>query len=105
MRKPIVAGMVAATLGSVSIPAAARTNVDLFVNIGPPPAPLVEIIPAPRVGFVWAPGFWEWRHGRHFWVAGHYVRHRPGFVYEPARWIERDGRWGYARPGWRVASR
>jgi hypothetical protein len=104
MRKLIVAGMVAAALAGVSIPAAARSNVDLFVNIGPPP-PVVEVVAAPRVGFVWVPGFWEWRHGRHIWVGGHYIRHRHGFVYEPARWIERDGRWGYVRPGWRVASR
>jgi WXXGXW repeat (2 copies) len=102
MRKLIVAGMVAATLGSVSIPAAAR--VDLFVNVAPP-APAVEIVPAPRYGYVWVPGFWEWRHGRHFWVGGHYIRHRPGYVYEPARWVDYGGRWGYVRPGWRVAVR
>ena len=105
MRMLIVTGMVAATLGSISIPAAARSNVDLFVNIGPPPMPVVEAVAAPRVGFVWVPGFWEWRHRRHIWVAGHNSRPRPGVGYEPARRIERDGRWGYVRPGWRVASR
>ena len=70
-----------------------------------PPAPVVEVVPAPRVGFVWAPGFWEWRGGRHFWVTGHYIRHRPGFVYEPGRWADHGGRWAYTRPGWHAAAR
>jgi hypothetical protein len=102
MKKLIVAGMVAVALGSVSIPAAAR--VDVFVNVAPP-APVVEVVPGPQVGFVWAPGFWEWRNGRHFWVAGHYIRHRPGYVYESGRWAEHGGRWAFTRPGWHVASR
>jgi len=100
MKKLIVAGLVATALGSISIPAAARTNVEFFVNV-PPPAPVVEVVPGPRVGYVWVPGFWEWRHGRHVWVRGHYLRHRPGFVYEPARWVERGGHWYYTAPGWR----
>ncbi|HEY5000143.1 MAG TPA: YXWGXW repeat-containing protein [Usitatibacter sp.] len=104
MKKLIVAGTVAVALGSVSVPAAARTSVDLFVNVGPPAAP-VEIVPAPRVGFVWLPGYWDWRHGHHYWVAGRYVRPRPGFVYEPARWVEYGGRWRYTRPEWRAGDR
>ncbi|MGZ5035432.1 MAG: hypothetical protein ACXWGU_05690 [Usitatibacter sp.] len=104
MKKMIVAGMVAAALGSVSFAASARSAVEVFVNV-PPPAPIVEVVPAPRVGFVWVPGFWEWRHGHHHWVGGHYVRHRPGYVYEPARWVEQGGRWSYAAPGWRAHDR
>lgn len=105
MKKLIVAGMVAAALGSAAIPASARSNVDVFVNIGPPPAPMVEVVPAPRMGFVWVPGFWEWRHGHHHWVKGHYVRHRPGYVYEPARWVDRGGHWYYTAAGWRAHDR
>lgn len=74
------------------------------VLVGPPAAP-VEIVPAPRVGFVWLPGYWDWRHGHHYWVAGRYVRPRPGFVYEPARWVEYGGRWRYTRPEWRAWGR
>ena len=49
MRKLIVGSLVAAALGSVAIPAAARTNVDFYVNFGPPPiAPAMSAIP---VGF------------------------------------------------------
>jgi hypothetical protein len=100
MKKLIVGSLVAATLGAFSIPAAARANVDLFVNIGPPAAPY-EYIPAPRAGFVWIPGYWDWRYGRHYWVGGHWARHRPGYAYQPARWVDHGGRWHYARPYWR----
>ncbi len=79
MKKLIVIGsLAAATLGAAALPAAARTNVDLIVDVAPP-APLFEPVVVPRAGFVWVPGYWDWRHGRHYWVRGHYMRHRPGY--------------------------
>jgi len=27
------------------------------------PAPIVEVVPAPRAGFAWVPGHWTWRLG------------------------------------------
>jgi YXWGXW repeat-containing protein len=103
MKKLITGSLVAATLG-LSIPAAARTNVDLVVNFGPPPVQY-EYVPAPRAGFVWVPGYWDWRHGRYHWVAGHWLRHRAGYAYVPARWVDYGGRWHYSRPVWRSADR
>ncbi len=100
MKKLILGSLVAAALGGLSIPAAARTNVDFYLNFGPPVAPY-EVVPPPRVGYVWVPGFWDWRYSRHHWVRGHWVRARPGYYYEPARWIPRDGRYYYRRGGWR----
>jgi len=97
MRKLIVGSIAAALMGLAAIPAAARSNVELFVDLAPPPV-RYEVVPAPRVGWVWAPGFWEWRHGRHFWVAGHWIRERRGYVYRPAGWAYYGGHWGY-RPG------
>jgi hypothetical protein len=100
MKKLILGSLVAATLGAAALPAAAYTNVDFYVNV-PPPAPRYEVVPAPRHGHVWVPGYWEWRGHRHIWVAGHWVVERPGYVYAPARWVERDGRYYYTQPGWR----
>lgn len=99
MRKLIVGSLVAAALGAVALPAAARTNVDFFVNIAPPPV-YREVVPAPRVGYVWVPGYWDWRYGRYYWVAGGWSRHRHGYYYEPVRWAYRDGRY-YRAGGWR----
>ena len=104
MKKLILGALVAAALAATAFPAAARTNVDLIVNVAPPPV-RYEPVFAPRVGFAWVPGYWDWRHGRHHWVPGQYVRHRPGYVYEPARWVDHGTRWHYTRPVWRAADR
>lgn len=63
-----------------------------YVTVAPPP-PRYERVPAPRAGFFWASGHWEWRGRRHEWVPGVWVAERPGFVYSPAVWVQRDGRW------------
>src|SRR5471030_2965189 len=40
-------------------PAAAQAELNVSIGV-PPPAPIYEPIPGPRVGYVWAPGFWYW---------------------------------------------
>ena len=97
MKKLILGSLVAATLAASAMPAAART--DIVVNVAPPPL-RYEVVPAPRVGYVWVPGYWDWRRHRHLWVAGHWTRHRHGYVYAPAAWVERDNRWYYRGPRW-----
>jgi hypothetical protein len=99
-RKLILATLAAVTLGAAAFPASARTQVDFFVNVAPPPV-RYEYVPAPRVGYVWVPGYWHWRHGRHHWVGGHYLHQRQGYYYEPARWADRGNRYYYSAPGWR----
>lgn len=99
MKKLIVGSIAALTLSAAALPAAARGQVDFYVNVAPP-APVYEVAPAPRYGYVWAPGYWEWRGHRHFWVAGHWVRERPGYLYAPARWSDYGGRYYYEAPRW-----
>lgn len=65
---------------------------DVWVRVGPP-APRVEVVPPHRRGYTWAPGHWEWRHGRYTWQAGTWMRERPGYVYTQPMWVERNGRW------------
>lgn len=95
MKKLVIGTLLAAALSASALPAASA----VIVEVAPPPL-RYEVVPAPRAGWVWVPGYWEWRRHRHYWVAGHWVRHRPGYVYAPARWIERDGRWHYYAPAW-----
>jgi hypothetical protein len=104
MRKLMIGTVIAAALGAAALPAAARTNVDFYVNVAPPPA-YYEAVPAPRAGFVWVPGYWDWRYNRYHWTAGHWVRHRPGHYYAPVLWHHRDGRYYYNRAGWQDADR
>ncbi len=101
IRKLVLGSLAVAALGALALPASARTNVDLYVNLGPPPPAYYEAVPAPRAGWVWLPGYWDWRYQRHHWVGGHWVRSRPGYVYYAPRWYARDGRWYVAAGGWR----
>ena len=46
-----------------------------------PPALRVEISPSHRSGYLWIPGFWDWRASKYYWVPGSYVRERRGYSY------------------------
>jgi hypothetical protein len=87
-------------LGAAAMPSAfARVDVAVGVGIGvPPPAPVVEYAPPPRYGYVWAPGYWAWRHDRHVWVRGHWIVARPGYYWVSDRWVGR-GRTGVTSAG------
>ena len=60
---------------AASVPSMAYSNVSLYIGTAPP-APLYERIPAPRHGYVWAPGHWEWNGYRHIWAPGFWARFR-----------------------------
>lgn len=97
----LLATLVAATfgtLGTMAGSAAARTSVDIELNFAPPPVRYEAPPVAVRRGYVWQPGYWAWRGGRHVWVRGYWVRERPGYYWHPHRWVEVQGRWVY-RPG------
>lgn len=73
-----------------------------FVNVqfNAPPPPRREAVPAPRRGYVWAPGYWEPRGHRHTWRAGHWVKARPGYVYRQPAWRQDGNRWNYNSSRW-----
>lgn len=100
MKKLLIAALVAGSFGSVALPASA----DIVIRTAPPP-PREEAVPAPRHGYVWAPGHWEWRHRHHVWVPGKWLRERRGYVYHVPTWTERDGHWVMERGGWRRGDR
>ena len=92
----LASAMAAAAIAS---PAIARDNVAFSINVGPPP-PRVEYVPAPRPGYVWAPGYWDWNGRRHVWVRGHYLRGRGHSQWVPDRWDRRGDRWYHERGHW-----
>ena len=95
MKKTLIAALLASSLAAFAVPAAA----EIYVNIAPP-APRYEVVPAPRAGYVWAPGYWDWRGNRHVWIRGHWERERHGYYWHPNRWIERDGHWVLEKGRW-----
>lgn len=96
-RKLLLAAIAAASIGFTAAPAGAA--VDVFIDVAPP-APRYEVLPAPRAGYVWQPGYWAWDNNRHHWRKGHWVRERKGYYWHPSRWEQRDGRWQFERGRW-----
>ena len=95
----LAAALCAATMGMASLPVATQAAVDVYFDVAPP-APRVEVMPAPRAGYVWVPGYWDARGHRHVWQRGHWERERRGYSYYTPRWVERDNRWYLERGRW-----
>jgi hypothetical protein len=80
-------------------PAAAQSS--LSVTIGTPPPPVrYEVVPAPRAGYIWAPGFWRWDGHHHVWAEGHWVAERHGYRWAPDRWEHDHEGWHYVPGHW-----
>jgi len=95
MRKTILALLLASSATALSLPATA----EIYVNIAPP-APRYEVVPAPRSGYVWVPGYWDWRGNHHVWAKGHWERERHGMYWHPNRWTESNGHYILERGRW-----
>lgn len=98
----LVAGLGAAVAGATyAPPASAQVYVTTGIGVAPPP-PRYERIPPPRVGYVWAPGYWRWdgRLHRHVWANGYWVRGRPGYHYRPAYWDRGHDGWRFRNGYW-----
>jgi hypothetical protein len=100
-KKILVSALIAAgTMGAVSLPLpGSAQSVEIYVN-SPPPPPPVEVVPAPRSGYVWTPGYYEYSNNSYNWVGGKWEAERPGYVYRSSTWVERDGRWVFQSSRW-----
>lgn len=99
-RKTLLA---AALLTGVALaPLAAEARVDVGINIGPPAPPPSYVVPPPRAGYVWAPGYYVYDgpHRRHVWHNGYWVHERPGYHWREDRWEQRGDRWHRVHGGW-----
>jgi hypothetical protein len=73
------------------------------VRIGvAPPRPRYEVrtrAPSPR--HVWRAGYWGWRNGAHYWVAGNWILPpATGEVWVPAAWVNVNGAWEFHDGYW-----
>jgi len=58
-------------------------------RLAPPHGPVERF--ERRPGFVWSPGYHEWRDGRYVWTGGHYEAERSGYRWNPPRWELQNG--------------
>jgi len=88
-------------IGAVATPLTSVAQVEIQLNYGPP-APRYEVIPAPRAGYIWTGGHWQWQRDRHVWVAGNWQAERAGYHYSQPQWVERKGGggWNYRSSRW-----
>jgi WXXGXW repeat (2 copies) len=99
-RKALLLGLlVAASAGALPSIASAGVAVGIDIDVAPPPV-RVEAVPPARVGYVWAPGFWEWRDHAHVWVPGHWIGERRGYHWVPDRWDQRGPHWHHEPGHW-----
>ena len=80
------------TAGAGTAPMLVSAAVIVDVDVAPPPV-RIETVPPPRGGYVWAPGYYEWRGREHVWVGGRYIRERRGYHWVPDRWEQRGPHW------------
>ena len=78
-------------------PAAAQLNISIGT---PPPAPIYEVTPAPRHGYVWAPGYYRYEGNRYHWTPGRFVAERPGYRWMPDRWERGSNGWYHVSGRW-----
>lgn len=98
----IAAVIAISTAAFIPAQAMAQVNVNIVIGNAPPPV-RYEVVPTPRQGYEWAPGYWNWNGRRHVWAAGHWERVRAGQHYQRPEWQqERDG-WRLNRGGWKHA--
>jgi YXWGXW repeat-containing protein len=75
----------------------ARVYVDVDVA---PPAPRVEVVQAPRPGYIWAPGYWNWSGHDHVWVDGRWEHERHGHHWVADRWVQHGSKWRFEAGHW-----
>jgi hypothetical protein len=95
----ILASGLLLAIGAVVTPMPSQAAVGVFIGVAPPPL-RVEVVPAVRVGYVWAPGYWRWNGHRHVWVGGYWLRARPGWHWVAPHWSAYGPRWRYSAGYW-----
>jgi hypothetical protein len=80
-------------------PTPSHARVYLDVNVAPPES-RVEVVPAERSGYAWAPGYYNYSGHSHVWVTGRYIRARHGQHWTADRWEQRGDRWHHDRGRW-----
>ena len=96
IKKLLLATLVAGAVGSAS---SLAISAEILIRVAPPEL-RIEKVPEARRGYLWAPGYWDWRHEHHTWVRGSWMRERPGYMYHQPVWEQREGNWHIQRGNW-----
>lgn len=64
-----------------------------------PPPPRAEAVEV-RPGFIWIPGYYEWRGNQYAWVSGRWEQERSNERWLPGRWERHGNHWSWRQGGW-----
>lgn len=105
MKRSLTLATMIALGAAAYMPLSSVAQSEFSVVIGSaPPTPRFESVPAPRAGYVWAPGFWNWNGHRHEWIAGHWERARDGYAWRPSEWHRSERGYALQQGGWVVVN-
>ena len=104
MKRILFAAMMTTSVVCTAVPASATATANVYIQVAPP-ALRVETVPAPRHGYVWAPGYWNSHHNKYVWTSGRWMRERPGYQYHGSTWTEHDGHWSMQHGKWARSDR
>ncbi|MCS0495562.1 hypothetical protein NVS89_10670 [Ancylobacter sp. MQZ15Z-1] len=94
-------GHLATALPAAVLPLAGAEAQGVPAPRSAPPPPRREPRPAPRRGYTWVPGHWNWTARRNWvWEPGHWEENRRGFTYAGPRWVLRRGQWVFEPGRW-----
>lgn len=102
-RMAITSLAAAAFFSTATVVTAPFTPADAQVSItfgSPPPPARYEAVPAPRSGYVWAPGHYELINDQYVWRPGQWLTARPGYRYVAPNWAQVNNRWQYTPSRW-----
>jgi hypothetical protein len=103
MKKTLAASTLMIALSfALLLPGTAVGQVNVNISIGEAPPPVrYEIVPAPRTGYLWAPGYWNWDGTQHTWSNGHWERNRRNYIYLQPEWHQEGDGWKLEKGGWK----
>ena len=100
-KKTLVSLLVAAgMIGAVALPMSSASAQDVIYIMTAPPPMRAEVVQVQPAGYMWAPGYWDYRGNNYVWVDGERMRVVDGYTYRQHRWVERDGRWSREQARW-----
>ena len=98
IRRVMVTSFWLAAAAMVAPAVAPAADGDGNIDAAPPPARIERA--APRDGYVWSPGYWDWNGRAYYWVSGSYIYQRRGAHWVADRWEQVGSHWQHERGHW-----
>jgi hypothetical protein len=100
---PLSALLTCSALGPHALLSTAQAQINISVNIAPPPLPVYVQPALPGPDYIWVPGYWDWDpvFADYYWVPGYWIEPpQPRLYWTPGYWGWNDGVYVFHRGYW-----